>query len=305
MNAPSTSPSWPKLPAPVRALFARFPLYTHPAIVPPTAREPLARPVLWIAPPPDTDVLSADVECLKWQALLALRGLPDARVRWDVHVQGALDGRLPNLHVPAEDVPSASAGQLLPGHAIPDWLDGRLGALGELEGYVDAAARDESRAWVTLLEGHVHAALVRCRHTSPSMHPLTPSQLAATPAPWTLVDLLSTSKPADSLDAALPTPAAPLFGFSTALYSTTTRVPAAAISARYADAIAALSERLGTDAWLLGSRAPTFLDALLFAYLHRLLAAPDALRAALTKRVNLVAWERRVASLVRAAFRNA
>ena len=35
------------------------------------------------------------------------------------------------------------------------------------------------------------------------------------------------------------------------------------------------------------------------------LAAPDALRAPLTKRVNLVAWERRVASLVRAAFRNA
>jgi hypothetical protein len=64
-------------------------------------------------------------------------------------------------------------------------------------------------------------------------------------------------------------------------------------------------ERLSTDAWLLGSGAPTFLDGLLFAYLHRLLAVPDALRAALTKCVSLTAWQRRVTSLVRAAVRNA
>ena len=91
-------------------------------------------------------------------------------VRWDVSVDGALDARLPNLHVPLKTLPGASdevkasddgEGELLPAHTIPEWVDGQVGALDELEGYVDEAARDESRAWVALLEGNVHAALVR------------------------------------------------------------------------------------------------------------------------------------------------
>jgi hypothetical protein len=48
--------------------------------------------------------------------------------------------------------------------------------------------------------------------------------------------------------------------------------------------------------------APTFLDALLFAYLHRLLASNHDVRVEVTRRINLVAWERKVASLVRGAF---
>ena len=51
-------------------------------------------------------------------------------------------------------------GELLPAQLIPEWVDGQVGALDELEGYADEAARDESRAWVALLEGNVHAALV-------------------------------------------------------------------------------------------------------------------------------------------------
>ena len=51
---------------------------------------------------------------------------------------------------------------------------------------------------------------------------------------------------------------------------------------------------------------PTALDALLFAYLHVLLHPTtkdaDALRFEVTRRVNLVAWERRVRSDVQAAF---
>jgi metaxin len=39
-------------------------------------------------------------------------------------------------------------------------MGGRKGAPGVLEGYKDEEARDESRAWVSLLEGDVHAALV-------------------------------------------------------------------------------------------------------------------------------------------------
>ena len=163
------------LPAPLRHFFSLFPLYTHPPIDSPDKARPLTCPTLWIHVPwsPDADVLSSDVECLKWQAYLALRGLADVAVRWDVAVDGALDARLPNLHVPLKTLPGASEevkaqddgeGELLPAHLIPEWVDGQVGALDELEGYVDAAARDESRAWVALLEGNVHAALVRTEY---------------------------------------------------------------------------------------------------------------------------------------------
>ena len=62
-----------------------------------------------------------------------------------------------------------------------EWADGALHefdafplALDELEGYADGDARDESRAWVALLEGNVHAALVRPSHiASPAVVDIT------------------------------------------------------------------------------------------------------------------------------------
>ena len=94
---------------------------------------------------------------------------------------------------------------------------------------------------------------------------------------------------------------------------------------QYAVAVHALSERLGTDKWFLGSEcvpcpaictekctdpscsAPTPLDALLFAYLHCILTSPldkskRDLREEITRHVNLVAWEWRVRGLVRKGF---
>lgn len=158
------------VPAPLVRFNARFPLRTHPAIAP-AAKQPLDAPTLWIAPPRADTLLSADVECLKWQAFLALRGLTHIRLRTDIAPDGALAGALPNLHVPLSESPlrdaglgktdGADDGELLAAHAIPAWVDARLGPADALEGYVDAAARIESRAWVALLEGVVHAALVR------------------------------------------------------------------------------------------------------------------------------------------------
>jgi metaxin len=46
---------------------------------------------------------------------------------------------------------------------IPGWADviqGEHAWNTALEGYIDEQAKDESRAWVALLEGSVHAALV-------------------------------------------------------------------------------------------------------------------------------------------------
>ena len=160
------------LPRPLRQFFGLFPLYTHSDVASLDHARRVTSPTLWIHVPwsPDADVLSSDVECLKWQAYLALRGLSEVSLRWDVSVDGALDARLPNLHIPLKTLPGASdevkasddgEGELLSAHLIPEWVDGQVGAFDELEGYADEAAKDESRAWVALLEGNVHAALVR------------------------------------------------------------------------------------------------------------------------------------------------
>ncbi|OJT04348.1 hypothetical protein TRAPUB_4982 [Trametes pubescens] len=242
------SPFALSLPPPLRHFFSLFPLYTHPPIFSDDNARPVTSPTLWIHPPwsPDADVLSSDVECLKWQAYLALRGLSDVAIRWDVSPDGALDNRLPNLHVPLKTLQGASdavkeqedgEGELLPAHLIPEWVDGRVGALDELEGYADEAARDESRAWVSLLEGNVHAALVLNQ-----------------PSTTTLLSLLSPYKTKPrSLEAVVAHPPAPLFGISSLLPSYGTHVNVDAIEQQYKEAIASLSERLGTDKWFLGS----------------------------------------------------
>jgi metaxin len=110
------------------------------------------------------------VECLKWQAYLALRGLTGIKVRWDIAPEGTVDGSLPNLHVPiteslgSENSQKSEDGDILAARSIPSWVDMKLGidsSADPLEGYKDQEARVESRAWVSLLEDVVHAALVR------------------------------------------------------------------------------------------------------------------------------------------------
>ena len=51
-------------------------------------------------------------------------------------------------------------------------------------------------------------------------------------------------------------------------------------------------------------RSPTALDALAFAYLHTILdSKSETLRFEVSRRVNLVAWEQRVSTDVKAAFK--
>lgn len=150
----------PTLPLP--KLFNLFPLYSYPL---PPAKSSHDKPTLWIVPPgrsldanANSGLLSANVECLKWQAYIALRGVKNIAVRWDMAPEGALDGRLPNLHVPAG---ADTESQLLKAQDIPAWVDSRVGSgVDTLQGFKDERMRDESHAWVSLLEGVVHAALV-------------------------------------------------------------------------------------------------------------------------------------------------
>lgn len=166
------------LPKFLKNFYALFPLYTYPeslSIHSPCLSEEdedtvhiAPNPTLCIVQPtrPESSVLSADVQCLKWQAYLALRRIPGGiRVRWDLSPDGAHGGSLPNLYLPPPTTSRGGQGlrgELLEAKRIPSWVDGEIekGSPDMLEGFKDEEARDESRAWVSLLEGDVHAALV-------------------------------------------------------------------------------------------------------------------------------------------------
>ncbi|KLO10564.1 hypothetical protein SCHPADRAFT_942775 [Schizopora paradoxa] len=274
------------IPVAVHRFFAKFPLHIYPDSPLPQKNE-VQRPSLWIAPPKSTvsgSVLSSDVECLKWQAYIALRGVKDLSVRWDVTPDGSVDGRLPSLQTADRKVLGA--------RMIPGWVDDELQAEDDaFEGYKDATSKDESRAWVALLEGIVHTALTISKPSSPDLKAMlfyTPSKPL-------------TSTASTPLSTHLSPPAAPISGISSIFPVYGERVSQSAVEAQYHDAIVSLSDRLGNDEWFLGSSRPTALDALAFAYLHCLLAGSDPVRVAVARKVNLVNWERRVQAIVQAS----
>ncbi|EAU88788.1 hypothetical protein CC1G_01161 [Coprinopsis cinerea okayama7 len=336
----------PQPPKPVAAFFSFFPLKTYPPVQIHDENVQNSRPTkptLWISPPKSSspasttaegtntetttnNLLSGDVECLKWQAYIALRGLNSVKVRWDIRPEGALEARLPNLHLPKQDgekldadlAPSTEIEKekktaenvehklhLYSAAMIPSWVDLTLGvdsASDPLEGYINEAARDESRAWVSLLEGVVHGALVLFSQSQPSLLANLLDFGSSTSAVLTSGSNSGAPGQPHPLQTVLSPPPAPLSGFTSILPAFGTRVNPTAIISQYREAIVSLSERLGTDKWFLGSNEPTPLDALAFAYLHCLLASPEALRFEVTKHVNLVAWEWRVREQVRNAF---
>ncbi|KAI5121027.1 hypothetical protein M0805_005972 [Coniferiporia weirii] len=290
MASTSTIP----IPAIVHKVFSKFPLYTHPSVDAATCQNASlqTRSTLWIAPPgPNANnVLSADVECLKWQSYIALRGVKNIGVRWDIAPEGGIDGRLPSLL--AVEVGKA---ELLGTRSIPGWVDGVLRKEDDaFEGYRDDLAKDESRAWVALLEGVIHSALVLSKPVPVSLKSLllyTPSSPA-----------VQTSYQQSSLSMSLTPPPAPLSGISSVFRQYGERVSLSSIQSQYYDAIISLSDRLGEDKWFLGSSGPTALDALAFAYLHILLECPDDVRLDVVRRANLVNWERSVRNIVLTAF---
>jgi metaxin len=152
------------IPAPVRNFFSNFPLQTYPAIERSGDNLP-TETTLWILPPldPGTSVLSNDVECLKWQAYIALKqwntnesDRKSVKVSWDVSPAAGVDGVLPTLCIRRH---KPKSGQLewnfLGPKGIAEWIDGPV----ELK-EKDTQFNDEMEAWVQLLEGDVHDALV-------------------------------------------------------------------------------------------------------------------------------------------------
>lgn len=248
------------LPEPLQRFLSKFPLHTYPP-VPVISKRPLQKPTLWIAPPQTTaidqtsnsDILSTDVECLKWQAYIALRGVTNIAVRWDISPEGGIDGRLPCLQTPAFGDASS---ELLAPRSIPGWVDGQVGGGNDsLNGYSDEMLKDESHAWVSLLEGVVHAALVRtlCLLCKPQYPDCCCQNLSGPPQPALSQLFRTTTAGGRALEAILSPPPAPLTGLSSVLPSYGTNITLSSIQGQYTDAIASLSERLGTDKWFLGS----------------------------------------------------
>lgn len=272
------------LPLPLR-FFAYFPLHTYPSI--PTwttrSRDDSDSVTLWIHPPlnPSSSLLSSEIECLKWQAYLALRGLSNISVRWDIAADGGLEGRLPNIYIPSNE-----GSKLIASHMIPGWVDERLPS-DPMEGYKDEKTKNESNAWISLLEDTVHAALAIFQ-----------------PEPSLLTTLLFPTAPVPSrgIETLLTPPPPPLTGITSFFPTFGKHIDVSVVEREYKVAVASLSERLGTDKWFLDSPQPTALDALLFAYLHSILHSQNTIRFEVARHVNLVSWERRVESQVRAAF---
>lgn len=154
-------PSFFAVPSSIAAFNSHFPIKTNPPIIP-IGKTRVTTPTLWILPPRPESLLSGDVVCLKWQAYLAFRGIKGIKVRWDIAPEGSIRESLPNLHVPDSEGGSENA-TLLAAHSILVWVDTKLGVdstASPLEGYKDEETKTESRAWVSLLEGVIHAALV-------------------------------------------------------------------------------------------------------------------------------------------------
>jgi len=274
------------IPPPLKAFFAHFPLYTHPAIQTRERQNHSKSPTLWIHPPfdPASNCLSSDIECLKWQAYIALRGLSNISVRWDLPPDAGIDGHLPNLCVYSESVADY---ELLDRKMIPGWVDTQVPADG-LDGFDDEGAKLESEAWISLLEGMVHAALILAEPQKPLLSKLTspPSFQSST----------------HSLNVIFAQPLAPFSGLNSILPPSGTQVDVSGVFAEYKNAIQALSDRLGEDKWFLGSGKPTALDALVFAYLHSILSSSHQIRLVVTRRANLVAWHHRVRHTIQPCF---
>lgn len=260
------------MPGPLKKFYSLFPLYIYPhtEIPPPPAfRTPkglneddedgykvkaiAAHPTLFILPPKDASksLLSSDIECIKWQAYLALREIHGGlRLSWSLASEGALDGQLPNLYLPPPQqllnkYPPGSnkeiKGELLESKRITSWIDGELGKTttdddvsGILEGYRSEEARDESKAWLSLLEGDIDAAFVI---TSPVLPILTRLTTFNSPT-----------------HVQTPVLSSPLTGVSSMIPPLGKRVLHTPIMERYAEGMAALSTRLRHDKWFLGSK---------------------------------------------------
>jgi len=294
------------VPKSVQNLFSKFPLQTYPAIERTTEHHPEG-PTLWVLPPdePNNSVLSSDVECLKWQAYIALwprdtseGDRKDVKVAWDISPAAGVDGMLPTLCIQRHNPKSGRREwKFLGSKGIAEWIDGPV----ELQ-EKDTFYNDEMEAWVQLLEGDVHDALVVLNESHNIFDDLRSYLLPGRYGKHGPVKSRTALVSSIKFGAVIQLP------FITD--KTSSEFEVERIRERFSEAIKALSVRLGGDEWFLGSRNPTALDALAFAYICKSLhesnqptEASRWIRREVWKYVNLIRWETRVRKMVEAFYR--
>ncbi|TPX59979.1 orotate phosphoribosyltransferase [Spizellomyces sp. 'palustris'] len=253
---------------PLRKFKNLFPLVRLPPVYtpPPVPAEPARTPILFIFPRKKQHITSLDVECVKYQAFLAFSNYN--HVTQECHEpEMSPSGQLPFL--------VTSDGRLLTGRQIVEEVKATVG---DLESRLTNAEKQDVKAFTFLAEAKLDFALlfsmwydrhIRDEFTFPMYESLYP---------WPLNKVISRTIRAQKTDWMLSRRAV---------------LKKDEILDDARKALTALSTQLGTQLYFFGSKA-SFLDAVVFAYLHiilSLLVTPSgevALRQAVLKHENLV-----------------
>jgi hypothetical protein len=105
---------------------------------------------------------------------IALRGLQDVSVRWDILQEGALGGCLPNLQIPSQRMDKPD-GELLVAQDILTWIDGKIRAPDDFQGLKTSSR--ETKAMPGLCYSNA-------TFTWPSKSSSTSHSLSATCSSW-------------------------------------------------------------------------------------------------------------------------
>ncbi|KAJ3170285.1 Metaxin-2 [Geranomyces variabilis] len=251
-----------------------LPLKTHPAVFVPPAwpAEPAGVPILYIFPPSKQAITSVDAECVKYQAFLAFSNYK--HTIQECHEPGmSPSGQLPFL--------IASDGRILTGRQIVEEVKNTAG---DLESRLTDIERANLTSFTLLAETKLDFALLFTLWYDNRIRDAVTFPMYEALYPWPLNKILSRQIRAEKTEWML---------------SRKTVLKRDEILSDAKHALAALSTLLGNQLFFFGSKA-SFLDAVVFSYLHVILsqlALPGGevpLREAVMRHDNLVQYCRRV-----------
>ncbi|KAI8057617.1 hypothetical protein BDF22DRAFT_661692 [Syncephalis plumigaleata] len=251
---------------------SRFPLQKHAAH---HRAEGIVTPVLFTyGTSQSTETPSFDVKCLQWQAYLKMRHV-DFEVYCCNEGNASSNDRLPFLALPG--------GKYLTGDEIREYADNAGKPSDEAsEGKDDKKDNTliaDEQALLSLIERKLYPALLYwmwCEQDNYHSSTCSIYLAAQSCVPWTLQRNVS-NWIYDRYRGNLT---------YERIYTDAT------------EALLALSNRLGQEAWLLNTSEPSFIDAVCFAYLHVILSTtsmPEGkLRSLARQHENLVTYEQRI-----------
>ncbi|EGP91302.1 unnamed protein product [Zymoseptoria tritici ST99CH_3D7] len=243
------------VPAPLRELFTRFPLYTYDAnelpLNAPTRRTEHSLHIFSTTDDAAKGRPSFNPSCLKWQAFLRFAGLPFRLVPSSNHASPS--GALPFLQ-PALSSPESSPVPPIPSNKLKKWLAAQK--LGQNIGEVEDIRYE---AYASLLDNRLRKAWLYQLYLAPENSPLVHRLYVAPCSSQPFVQMSIAQQLRTAAEAEL-------------VKSAATNIVSAPDLIREADeAFESLSNLLGKERWFFGQDEPGLFDASVFAYTHLLL----------------------------------